>query len=66
MILPIICATTIFLNTSGLDWNKHDTKIYKRAKHVCSTDKRYKDTNPCVKKFIKKEARVYNVICGAE
>jgi len=59
-----LCLAAVLINISGFDWDKHDKKIFKRAEYVCANDKRYEDT-PCVRKFIKKEERVYNVICGA-
>lgn len=62
----LACAAVIWINLSKEAWNNHDRKIYQRAKVVCSTNYRYKDTHPCVARFTKKEPRVYNVLCGPE
>lgn len=62
----LVCAATVWINLSQEDWNNQDKKIYWRAKEVCSTNYRYKDTHPCVAKFTKKAPRVYNVLCGQE
>ena len=64
--ISLLCAATLWINTTNEPWTKHDIKIYKRASHVCSTDSRYKDTHPCVAKFIKKDIRVYYVLCGPQ
>lgn len=61
----ITCAAITIVNTSGLEWNDHDDKILEHSKKVCATNPKYSDT-PCLKKFIKKEKRHYNAICGKE
>lgn len=59
----LICLTTLLLNITNIEFNKQDYNALKRAKYVCRSDARYKDT-PCLKKFLKKETRVYWAICG--
>jgi hypothetical protein len=59
----LICLTTLLLNITNIEFNKQDYNALKRAKYVCSSDARYKDT-PCLKRFLKKETRVYWAICG--
>jgi len=57
----LICVAPILINLSKEPWIDHDFKILKRVKTRCQNY--YKDA-PCVKKFIKKKPRSYNVICG--
>lgn len=59
----LICMTTIIINLSNIKLNDTDFKAIKRSQHVCSSDVRYND-QPCLKKFVKKEERLYNAICG--
>lgn len=54
-----ICAVTILINLSGVDWTDQDMRSKRTAQKTCK--KTYKS---CLKKFIKKEPRVYNAICG--
>ena len=49
------------INLSGYPWNQHDIDTKERAVKTCK-----KDYNDCLKKFIKKEPRVYNAICGGK
>lgn len=53
-----ICAAAVIINLTPI-WNDLDDKVLKRAHFVCQT--RYK---LCLKKLIKKEALLYNAICG--
>ena len=55
------CVATIMINLSGYPWNQHDIDTKERAVKTCK-----KDYNDCLKKFIKKEPRVYNAICGGK
>lgn len=64
MILNLICSATIMINLTSFPWNSHDTKVKKRAIHVCKTNVRYRDEFPCLKKFIKKGKRDFTAICG--
>lgn len=59
MYMLAICAATLMINLSSEPWNSLDMKSKKRASYVCK--KQYKS---CLKKFVKKEKRVYNAICG--
>lgn len=61
----LICMTTIIINLTTFPLNNTDFKAIKRSQFVCSSDKRYND-QPCLKKFVKKEKRVYNAICGVK
>lgn len=54
-----LCAIVIMINLSGNPWNDFDLKTKKRAIKTCR--KRY---NSCLKKFIKKEKKIYNAVCG--
>mgnify|MGYP000097249764 CR=1 FL=1 len=63
MITSLICAATIWINMTNLDWNDHDKKVYKRAVLVCGTDVRYSNT-PCVKTFTKTNELSFQVLCG--
>jgi len=62
--MGLICAATILINLSSEPWDSKDSKIFKRAKYVCSNDFRYKNDTPCLKSFTKKDDMVYNCICG--
>lgn len=64
MTIIFLCASTLWINLTMEPWNSHDKKVYERALHVCSTDRRYRDT-PCVRSFTKVETQTYRVICGA-
>lgn len=57
--LLITCAATIMINLSNIPWNAKDEQVKNRADQVCRIE--YKS---CLKKFIKKEERTYNAICG--
>jgi len=59
----LFCAATIFINTSGFDWNENDQKAINRATYVCGNDDRYEKFR-CTKSFTKTEERVFRVICG--
>ena len=61
--LALICLPTKMINTSGHEWNIEDTKVLRRAQHVCSRDPRYASDTPCVGMFHKKEERGYLVLC---
>ena len=54
-----ICAIIIIVNMTPF-WSSYDQKTLVNSKKRCYT--LYK--MPCVKKFIKKSKRNYNVICG--
>jgi len=59
----LICLTTLLLNITSIEFTKQDYNALKRAKYVCANDSRYSDT-PYLKRFLKKETRVYWAICG--
>ena len=59
----LICLTTMLVNITNINFTDQDLKALKRAEYVCSHDARYSDT-PCLKKFLKKDTRVYWAICG--
>lgn len=59
----LICLATMLVNITNINFTDQDLKALKRAEYVCGHDARYKDT-PCLKKFLKKETRVYWAICG--
>lgn len=54
-----VCAAVLMINLSSEKWNKFDLETKVRAEKTCI--KRY---NSCLKKFIKKERKIYNAICG--
>jgi hypothetical protein len=63
--MKLVCTVTLFVNLTSEPWNKHDSKIYKRATYVCANDDRYIGY-PCVKEFTKHPERHYSVIYGKE
>lgn len=54
------CPETIIDNRTN-EWTPYDMQTLARARVRCGEI--YPDS-PCVKKFIKKDASTYNVICG--
>jgi hypothetical protein len=58
----ITCSLSI-VNLTSYAWNSHDEKVLARAKHVCSTDYRYKHA-PCLKVLTKVDERDYTALCG--
>lgn len=59
MSLLYICAATVMINMTNEPWTDFDLRTKRRATYVCRTE--YKG---CLKRFIKKEDRHYQAICG--
>jgi hypothetical protein len=57
------CAATIMINISGEPWNREDEENMRAATARCP--QLYSDA-PCLSKFIKKQARTYEALCGGE
>jgi hypothetical protein len=60
IVLAFLCPAIIIVNLSGQPWNDLDQKNLDVAKYRCA---QIFPNSPCVKKFIKKEGRTYNVVC---
>lgn len=58
--LSLACPPTMIINKTDV-WTNEDQKVLAGTKVRCGEI--YKDA-PCVKKFIKKEELLYNVVCG--
>jgi len=59
--ISLLCPAIIIVNLTTESWKSIDQKNLDVAKYRCSQI--FPDA-PCVKKFIKKEPLVYNVICS--
>ena len=58
--LVIKCSNPQIINLTN-EWNELDQSTFYRATKRCS--ELFQDA-PCLRKFIKKEELVYNVVCG--
>lgn len=59
----LACLPVVKDNESGKPWNKHDAKIIKQYTYRCGE---IFPGAPCVSMVVKKEERVYWIICGPE
>jgi hypothetical protein len=60
LFLSMSCPETIIVNNTA-NWADIDKKALTIAQSRC---KFYYESSPCLKKFIKREERIYWAICG--
>lgn len=56
------CPITVYEDHSGLGWTAHDNRIIKNNQNSC--ERKFGKEWKCMKRFIKREDRVYWITCS--